>query len=97
MQTGSVDEDDLEVVAMHDPTNGVPGGLRARRRDCHFRPDQRIGQRGLAGVRRDQTHKARMEFGHAGFLAEREHRETFPAFFRRECTFGVIAGYLPDR
>lgn len=41
--------------------------------------------------------KTRMEFGHAGFLAEREHRETFPAFFRRECTFGVIAGYLPDR
>src|SRR6185295_7322669 len=62
------DKDDLEVLAVHDAADGVPGGLRPIRRDRHLGTDQGVGQRRLAGVGpADETHEAGAEFGHAGF------------------------------
>ena len=66
MQPRGVDEDDLEVLAVHDAADGVPGGLRALRRDRDLGADERVGQRRLAGVRpADEADEAGTEFIHA--------------------------------
>src|SRR5699024_5687356 len=48
---GGVHQDQLDVRAVHDAADGVPGGLRPAGGDRHLLPDQRVGQRRLPGVR----------------------------------------------
>ena len=50
VQPRGVDEDQLGVRAVHDPAYDGPGGLRLRGGDRDLRADDRVGQRGLAGV-----------------------------------------------
>src|SRR4029453_19085705 len=50
VQTWSVDQDELGIRPMHDAADGVPRGLRLCRGDDDLLADQRIGQRGFAGI-----------------------------------------------
>ena len=70
VQTGGVDEDDLELVAVHDSANRVARGLRAVGRDRHLGTDERVHQRRLTRVRpSDETDEAGTEFAHRGVPA----------------------------
>ena len=50
VQPRGVDQDQLGVGAVHDAAYDGPGGLRLRGGDRHLGADDRVGQRGLAGV-----------------------------------------------
>ena len=50
VQPGGVDQHELAARPVHDAADGVPGGLRAVADDADLLADQRVGQRGLAGV-----------------------------------------------
>ena len=50
VQPRGVDEDQLAARLGDDAADGVPGRLRLGRRDRDLLPDQRVGQRRLAGV-----------------------------------------------
>jgi hypothetical protein len=50
VQAGRVDDDELRGGPVQDSADRVPRGLRAARRDRDLLPDQRVGQRRLAGV-----------------------------------------------
>jgi hypothetical protein len=50
VQTWSIDENELGIIAMNDPADRVPSGLRLTRRDGNLLPHQRIGQSGLTRI-----------------------------------------------
>ena len=51
VQAGGVDQDQLRVLAVDDAAHDRPRGLRLVGGDHDLLADQRVGQRGLAGVR----------------------------------------------
>ena len=51
VQTRGVEHDQLGVRPVHDAAHDPPGGLRLARGDDDLLAHQRVGQRGLAGVR----------------------------------------------
>ena len=50
VQARGVDQDQLGVGAVHDAADDGAGGLRLARGDHDLAADERVGQRGLAGV-----------------------------------------------
>src|SRR5207248_5136734 len=75
VQTGRVDEDELRVRPVQYPADHVPGGLRLGRGDRDLLPDQRVGQRRLAGVRpADETGEPGPEGTHAWAAYRRPRR-----------------------
>ena len=50
VDAGRVDENDLRVVAIQDALNAIARGLRLGRNDGDFAADERIDERGFAGV-----------------------------------------------
>ena len=50
VNSGRIDEDDLRVVAIQDSLNAIARGLRLRRNDGDFAPDERVDKSGFAGV-----------------------------------------------
>ena len=62
VQPGGVDQHELRVVTVHQPPDGVPGGLRLRRRDGDLAAHDGVGKRRLPGVGpADETGEARAE------------------------------------
>ena len=51
LEPGEVDEDELVVVAVHDPPNPAPRGLRLVGHDRHLPPAERVHERRLPDVR----------------------------------------------
>ena len=66
VQSGCIDQHDLEVLAVHDAADGVPGGLRALGGDGDLAAHQCVGQRRLTGVGpTDQADESGTEVRHS--------------------------------
>ena len=50
VDAGRIDQDDLRVVAIHDALDAIARGLRLGRNDRDLAADERVHQRGFAGV-----------------------------------------------
>ena len=70
---GRVDQHQLGVRPVHDAADGVPGRLRLGGRDGDLAADQRVGQRGLAGVRAGRRSRRSRSETTAAQSAARRH------------------------
>ena len=51
VDSGSIDENDLRIVAIQNSLNAIAGGLRLGRNDCDFASNESIDERRFPGVR----------------------------------------------